>query len=80
MNGHIHGAKIQKKPKQKQKKGRALNTTNLAKAPHVNSRQHGVDEEKNAVLGIMYYSKESSGYSTTSRCTDAPAMVRRMTM
>ena len=37
-------------------------------------------KKKNAVLGIMYYSKESSGYSTTSRCTEAPAMVRRMTM
>lgn len=54
MNGHIHGAKIQKKPKQKQKKGRALNTTNLAKAPHAYSRQHGVDVKKKvALLGTM---------------------------
>jgi hypothetical protein len=28
-----------------------LNTTNLAKAPHVNSRQHGVDEEKKCSVG-----------------------------
>jgi hypothetical protein len=33
------------------KKCRALNTTNLAKAPHAYSRQHGVDEEKKCSVG-----------------------------
>ena len=61
MNGHIHGAKIQKNRNKNKKKCRALNTTNLAKAPHANSRQHGVDEEKNAVLGRM-------GASSTYPC------------
>ena len=54
MNGHIHGAKIQKNRNKNKKKCRALNTTNLAKAPHVNSRQHGADVKKKvALLGTM---------------------------
>jgi hypothetical protein len=51
VNGHIHGAKIQKNRNKNKKKCRALNTTNLAKAPHAYSRQHGVDEEKKCSVG-----------------------------
>lgn len=54
MNGHIHGAKIQKKRNKNKKKRRALNATNLAKAPHAYSRQHRADVKKKvALLGTM---------------------------
>ena len=54
MNGHIHGAKIQKNRNKNKKKCRALNTTNLTDKPHVYSRQHGADVKKKvALLGTM---------------------------
>ena len=44
------------------KKCRALNTTNLAKAPHAYSRQHGAEEEKSVAM------LETMGIDSTYPC------------